>query len=60
VKDYSNNTRLYFAETSKLLGKVTKYPQNEETPFYTTSPYAISKFAGFWTVRYIGRHMAFL
>jgi GDPmannose 4,6-dehydratase len=51
VKDYSNGTRLYFAGTSELFGKVTKTPQNEETPFYPASPYAISKLAGFWTVK---------
>jgi len=51
VKDYSKNTRLYFAGTSELFGKVTKSPQNEDTPFYPASPYAISKLAGFWTVK---------
>jgi GDPmannose 4,6-dehydratase len=57
VKDYSNNTRLYFAGTYDLFGKVTKSLQNEETPFYPASPYAISKRAGFWTVRHTERHM---
>ncbi|MGC8651480.1 MAG: GDP-mannose 4,6-dehydratase [Minisyncoccia bacterium] len=51
VKDYSKNTRLYFAGTSELYGKPVKTPQNEETPFYPRSPYAISKLAGFWTVK---------
>jgi len=51
VKDYFNNTRLYFAGTSDLFGKITKSPQNEETPFYPASPYAILKLAGFWTVK---------
>jgi len=49
VKDYSNNTRLYFAGTSDLFGKITKSPQNEKTPFYPASLYTISKLAGFWT-----------
>jgi len=43
--------RLYFAGTSELFGKVTKSPQNEETPFYLSSSYARSKLAGFWTVK---------
>jgi len=51
VMDYSKNTRVYFAGTSELFGKVTILPQNEETPFYPASPYAISKLAGFWTVK---------
>jgi len=28
IKDYSKNTRLYFAGTSELFEKVTKSPQN--------------------------------
>lgn len=51
VKDHSKNTKVYFAGTSELFGKVTKTPQNEETPFYPASPYAISKLAGFWTMK---------
>jgi GDPmannose 4,6-dehydratase len=51
VKDYSKNTRLYFAGTSELFGKVTKSPQNKGTPFYPASPYAISKLAEFWTMK---------
>ncbi|MGC9123525.1 MAG: GDP-mannose 4,6-dehydratase [Thermoplasmata archaeon] len=51
VREYSKNSKLYFAGTSELFGKPTKIPQNEETPFYPRSPYAISKLAGFWTVK---------
>ncbi len=51
VKDYSRNTRLYFAATSELFGQPKETPQNENTPFYPRSPYAISKLAGFWTVK---------
>jgi GDPmannose 4,6-dehydratase len=51
IKEKSKDTRLYFAATSELFGKVTTAPQNEETPFMPNSPYAISKLAGFWTAK---------
>jgi GDPmannose 4,6-dehydratase len=51
IKDYSPDTRLYFAATSELYGQPNVTPQNEETPFQPRSPYAISKLAGFWTVK---------
>jgi len=47
VKDYYKNTRLSFARTSEAFGRVTKSPQNDETPFYSASPYTISKLSGF-------------
>ena len=51
IRDYSKNTRMYFAATSELFGKPVQVPQNELTPFYPQSPYAVSKLAGFWTVK---------
>ena len=51
VKDSSPNTRLYFAATSELYGQPVKTPQNEETAFQPRSPYAVSKLAGFWTIK---------
>lgn len=51
IKDYSPDTRMYFAATSELYGQPKVVPQNEETPFSPRSPYAVSKLAGFWTVR---------
>jgi GDP-D-mannose dehydratase len=51
IRDYSPNTRLYFAATSELFGKPETVPQNENTPFRPQSPYAVSKLAGFWTVK---------
>ena len=51
IKDLSPNTRMYFAATSELYGKPKETPQNESTPFIPRSPYAISKLAGFWTVK---------
>ena len=35
--------RFYQASTSELFGKVQEVPQNEKTPFYPRSPYAVAK-----------------
>ena len=51
IKEYSPKSRLYFAATSELFGKVKESPQTEETPFYPRSPYGVSKLAGFWTIK---------
>ena len=51
VKDFSPDTRLYFAATSELFGQPKDTPQNENTPFLPRSPYAVSKLAGLWTIR---------
>ena len=51
IKDYSPDTRLYFAATSELYGQPKITPQNEETPFQPRNPYAVSKLAGYWTVK---------
>ncbi len=48
-----NKTRFYQASTSELYGKVTEVPQNENTPFYPRSPYAVAKLYAYWiTVNY--------
>ena len=51
IKDSSPDTRMYFAATSELFGQPKDAPQNEMTPFYPRSPYAVSQLAGIWTVR---------
>ena len=46
-------TRIYQASTSELYGKVQEIPQNEYTPFYPRSPYAVAKLFAYWsTVNY--------
>ena len=46
-------TKYYQASTSELFGKVQETPQNEETPFYPRSPYAVAKLYAYWiTVNY--------
>ncbi|MFV0363042.1 MAG: GDP-mannose 4,6-dehydratase [Suipraeoptans sp.] len=47
----SDKTRFYQASTSELYGKVKEVPQNEETPFYPFSPYAIAKQYGYWITK---------
>lgn len=44
-----DKTRIYQASTSELFGKVQEIPQNEETPFYPRSPYAVAKLYAYWT-----------
>ncbi len=46
-------TRIYQASTSELYGLVQAVPQNETTPFYPRSPYAVAKLYAYWiTVNY--------
>jgi len=46
-------TRFYQASTSELFGQVREIPQNENTPFYPRSPYAVAKLYAYWiTVNY--------
>ena len=46
-------TRFYQASTSELYGMVQEIPQNEITPFYPRSPYAVAKLYSYWiTVNY--------
>ena len=46
-------TKFYQASTSELYGKVQEIPQNEKTPFYPRSPYAVAKLYAYWiTINY--------
>ena len=46
-------TKFYQASTSELYGIAQEVPQNENTPFYPRSPYAVAKLYGYWiTVNY--------
>ncbi|TMA27992.1 MAG: GDP-mannose 4,6-dehydratase [Deltaproteobacteria bacterium] len=45
--------RFYQASSSEMFGMVRETPQNESTPFYPRSPYAVAKVYGHWiTVNY--------
>ncbi len=41
-------TKFYQAGTSEMFGKVQSIPQNENTPFYPRSPYAVAKLYAYW------------
>lgn len=46
-------TKFYQASTSELYGRTSTSPQNESTPFYPRSPYAVAKLYAYWiTVNY--------
>ena len=46
-------TRFYQAGTSEMYGRVQQIPQNEKTPFYPRSPYAVAKVYAHWiTINY--------
>ena len=41
-------TKFYQAGSSEMFGKVQTVPQNEKTPFYPQSPYAVAKLYSHW------------
>ena len=45
-----NKTKIYQASTSELYGKAQEFPQNELTPFYPRSPYAVAKLYAHWII----------
>ena len=52
IKEFSPTTKFYQASSSELFGN-SPAPQNETTPFYPRSPYAVSKlFAHTITINY--------
>ena len=49
----AKKSRFYQASTSELYGAVRETPQNENTPFYPRSPYAVAKLYSYWiTINY--------
>ncbi|MFZ5647345.1 MAG: GDP-mannose 4,6-dehydratase [Bacillota bacterium] len=44
------DTKMYQASSSEMFGKVQAVPQNEKTPFYPRSPYAVAKLCAHWAV----------
>ena len=53
VREVNPAIKFYQASTSEMFGKVQAVPQNERTPFYPRSPYAIAKLYAHWmTVNY--------
>ena len=53
VLGLNKKTKIYQASTSELYGFAKEVPQNEGTPFYPRSPYAVAKLFAYWiTVNY--------
>lgn len=50
IRETGLKTKFYQASTSELYGKTTEIPQNEQTPFYPRSPYAVAKLYAYWMV----------
>jgi len=48
---FEKKTKFYQASTSELFGLVQEIPQNENTPFYPRSPYAVAKLYSYWIVK---------
>lgn len=53
IRDINPKIKFYQASSSEMFGKVQACPQNEKTPFYPRSLYAVSKLFAHWmTVNY--------
>ena len=53
IRQVDGKIRFYQASSSELYGRVRVAPQNEDTPFYPRSPYAVAKLFAHWiTVNY--------
>ena len=53
IREVNKGIKFYQASTSELFGGVSEAAQNEETPFYPRSPYAVAKLYAYWiTVNY--------
>lgn len=53
LRTFKPDTKFYQASSSEMFGKTQETPQNETTPFYPRSPYAVAKLFAHWiTVNY--------
>lgn len=53
IRKSKPDAKFYQASSSEMYGKVQESPQNEQTPFYPRSPYAVSKVYGYMiTINY--------
>lgn len=50
IRETEVPARFYQASSSELYGLVQEVPQNEDTPFYPRSPYAVAKLYAYWIV----------
>jgi len=49
--ELEHTAKFYQASSSEMYGKVREVPQNEMTPFYPRSPYAVAKVYGYWITK---------
>ena len=53
IRDSGLKVKYYQASSSEMFGRTREFPQNEKTPFYPRSPYAVAKVYAYWmTVNY--------
>ena len=50
IRRSGNHIKFYQASSSEMFGR-TPSPQNEESPFNPTSPYAVAKVYAYWTAK---------
>jgi len=50
IRETGVRTKFYQASTSELYGQALQTPQDERTPFYPRSPYAVAKLYSYWIV----------
>ncbi len=48
IRDSGIKTKFYQASSSEMFGLTREFPQNEKTPFYPRSPYAVAKVYAYW------------
>jgi GDPmannose 4,6-dehydratase len=48
LKEAAPKCKFYFAGSSELFGRATRYPQDENTPFHPRSAYGITKATGYY------------
>jgi GDPmannose 4,6-dehydratase len=51
IRHIDPHIRFYQASTSELFGNGSREPQNENSPFYPSSPYSAAKIYGYWITR---------
>jgi GDPmannose 4,6-dehydratase len=51
IRNVKPDARFYQASTSELFGGMSDIPQDEETPFYPRSPYAVAKLYAHWITK---------
>ncbi len=49
--ELTNKVKIYHAATSEMFGNIKEIPQNENTPFYPRSPYAVAKLYAYWIMK---------